>query len=446
MRTGSARAAAIALAALGLAASGCPSAERESESASEAEPRRAPAYQPDRRDYARFVDAHPGVVDPNYLPFMLHHAPADDGSGDWLFVCRWSEDDMPIPVFVDMPDIPDSLQDEFRPVEPVEYGRAVERALASWEKSLEGRVSFRRVADPDEALLTVRVLGELAPETEDGAQVLGSTESLLGACRVEGPVGPGDEPLAVSFRVPELDLYMADRAGLLTPHQVEMVALHEIGHALGMQGHSPLPTDFMYPAFRDQASVKGLSETDVHSFLALYSVPNGARFAFAPLSGAPEPLLPRPATARPLLDAAPHVDATRGFEISLPEGWMRIATERGLFAADGPIWDRDASIEIGLWPYATVGDFVGRFGPVLFEGTRLIADGRMVIEGRRARFARVSADEGRREQEFVFVELGDGRLMMILSDAPAEFGEDWRPWFRDILASLEIWEVPGESR
>ncbi|CAL1357906.1 unnamed protein product [Linum trigynum] len=51
---------------------------------------------------------------------------------------------------------------------------------------------------------------------------------------------------------------------------VETVALHEIGHILGLM-HSSVPTAIMYPAVGDGVTKK-LSRDDVHGFRALYKV------------------------------------------------------------------------------------------------------------------------------------------------------------------------------
>ncbi|CAI0455678.1 unnamed protein product [Linum tenue] len=51
---------------------------------------------------------------------------------------------------------------------------------------------------------------------------------------------------------------------------VETVALHEIGHILGLM-HSSVPTAIMYPAVGDGVT-KELSRDDVHGFRALYKV------------------------------------------------------------------------------------------------------------------------------------------------------------------------------
>ena len=48
-------------------------------------------------------------------------------------------------------------------------------------------------------------------------------------------------------------------------------------------------------------------------------------------------------------------------------------------------------------------------------------------------------------KEFTFVELGDGRLMIILCEAPSETAAAWRPWFLASVESLRVWKT-GESR
>ncbi len=82
------------------------------------------AYHPDRRDYATFREAHPGLLEPNYLPFMVHRFRRNAAVGDALVFCRWSESQMPILVHLETPDIPASLQDEFRPRDPELYREA----------------------------------------------------------------------------------------------------------------------------------------------------------------------------------------------------------------------------------------------------------------------------------------------------------------------------------
>lgn len=58
--------------------------------------------------------------------------------------------------------------------------------------------------------------------------------------------------------------------------------LHEMGHALGIFGHSPDPNDVMYRAAGASESRPQLSERDRNTLRALYAKPNGHRVT-APL-------------------------------------------------------------------------------------------------------------------------------------------------------------------
>jgi predicted Zn-dependent protease len=63
-----------------------------------------------------------------------------------------------------------------------------------------------------------------------------------------------------------------DPGRLLTAEQVELVAAHEMGHALGLF-HSDDPRDVMFP----QNTATRLTVRDFRTIEALYSLPNGAQ-------------------------------------------------------------------------------------------------------------------------------------------------------------------------
>jgi predicted Zn-dependent protease len=63
-------------------------------------------------------------------------------------------------------------------------------------------------------------------------------------------------------------------------HDVYATVLHEMGHALGLTGHSPDPEDIMYPHISDRAT-SGLSARDRSTLIALYSRPIGTRIVGA---------------------------------------------------------------------------------------------------------------------------------------------------------------------
>ena len=127
-----------------------------------------------------------------------------------------------------------------------------------------------------------------------------------------------------------------------------------------------------------------------------------------------------------------------GFSIRLPERWIHVEGEHGVFAANGPIWDHDVSLEIFLWPYPTVDAFLERFGRSLFAGTWRRSSGPVEIAGRPGIAVSVEDPSGEIALDFFFLELGDGRVMVILASYPEEVAAQWRPWFQASLDTLEI--------
>ncbi|MDJ0851508.1 MAG: matrixin family metalloprotease [Myxococcota bacterium] len=398
-------------------------------------------YRPTRQDYAAFAEAWPDLLEPNYLPFMVHRQPRDDAGGDLLFFCRWPDEAMPIPVWVTPAEIPESLQDEFTPRDPKLYTRAARQALSTWERELEGLVRFRRVTKPEQARLTLRLVAERAPEPDPEHKVLGTTK-LAEACRVGG-LDPDAERLDVGFEVAELALYLADEFGLLAPDQVEWIALHEIGHALGMRGHSPIPADLMFEVARDRVTVtEGLSPEDVNSFVSLYQLPNGTIFARA--LDDPDPP-PPPAPGPPELALAPHVDTRLGFELRPPAGWTRLPTAQGMAAVHGTTWDYVASFQVVVHRFERVEDYVERYGAYYAGRGRVTPPARLAVNGHRALQVEIDRFDAARIEQVTVVESGDGRVVVLIGDCPRDVIGAYRPWFRLALGSLRIRPLPEEA-
>ena len=118
----------VLLPAWGSAVSGC-AGWGSAGSGSDREP---PApYRPDRRDYSAFRDSHPELLEPNYLPFMVHRmAGTTPLVGDDLVFCRWPAERMPLGVYIEEGVIPEALQNEFSPVKSDVFTAAVAAALA----------------------------------------------------------------------------------------------------------------------------------------------------------------------------------------------------------------------------------------------------------------------------------------------------------------------------
>jgi hypothetical protein len=253
--------------------------------------------------------------------------------------------------------------------------------------------------------------------------------------------------LDVRFSVPEASLYIADEFGLLGEDQVQWIALHEIGHALGMRRHSPIPADLMYEVVRDRILVGGLSSQDANSFVSLYQLENGTVFRHLPPGevATAEPAKLPPPSGPPKLAMAPFVDPRRGFQIHPPAGWMRLETSRGMGAVDGVTWDYSASFQVIVERYPTIEAYFDRFAAYYLAKGRVLGWEFTEVSGFRSLEASlVDHDEASIEQ-FVFIEVGDGRLIVVVMDCAAEDAPAYWPWFHATLGTLEIWTAPREG-
>src|SRR4029450_12109618 len=94
------------------------------------------------------------------------------------------------------------------------------------------------------------------------------------------------------------------------------------------------------------------------------------------------------------LELAPHVDTRLGFEIQTPEGWPREPSPYGVVAMNGVPWDYEASFQLNVYRFATIEDFVERFGPSYLVDATLLAIHERSVAGRRRGGALVLTDAG----------------------------------------------------
>jgi hypothetical protein len=433
------RRAALALLALGAACA--------------ADPEAPDAYLHNRDDYFAFRAAHPDLLEPNYLPFMVYDVPARPeaapvrwlrrlglaGAGERrLVLCHWRPEDMPLSVWIEPPRNLDRFEEDTNPPPAERYVAAVQRALDGWQHDLDGAVRFEPAASRKGADLEIRLLGERAPEPSADVRVYGAA-AVGDSCRVLG--GDPERRLEVRYQVRDVRLYVADEHGLLLAEQVEGIARHEIGHALGMRGHSPIPADLMFEQADDsRRDREGLGLPDVNSFLSLYALPSGTVYADPgePPSTEPRRLLP---DGPPRLELAPHVDTRLGFELQTPEGWPREPTPYGVVAMNGVPWDYEASFQLSVYRFATIEDFVERFGPAYLVDAMLLSIHEREVAGRRAREVNALTGPGMFEQT-TLIESGDGRVLVATADCPEEHEDAYRAWFAAVLGTLEVAE-PG---
>jgi hypothetical protein len=410
-------------------------------------PEHAP-YVQNRADYLAFREGRSGLLEPNYLPFMLYEVPVHPPSlvadlatrlglrGEperRLVFCHWAPEDFPLGVWIDPPTALEAIEEDTPGIQegPAGYVEAVEQALVAWQEDLDGAVRFERASSAESADLLVRLLAERAPEPEEDVRVYG-TAAVGDSCHVRG--GDPDTRLDVHFRVGEVRLYVADSFGLLLPEQVKGIARHEIGHALGMRGHSPIPADLMFAEADDRRDRAGLGVSDINSFLSLYALPSGTVYADPAQIADAQRLLPE---GEPRLHLAPHVDTRLGFELQLPEGWQRQPTPYGVVAVNGLPWEYDASFQLSVFRFDSIEAFVERFGLAYLRGGRVLSVEDAVIAGRRARVAERQTLAGTRER-LTLIESGDGRVLLAIAECAAEEEPAYRAWFTAVLESLEL--------
>ncbi len=402
-------------------------------------PSRVP-FLPSRRDYASFRAAteergDAPVAEPNYLPFMTHRFEVPGTREDWILFCRWPDSKLPLSIYVEAPEIAPELQDAGEFHQPAAYLAAAERAFATWEQALPEVMRFERAVRPEDADLRMRLLGGRGPSHGRQAQVLGSTP-ILRACRVTGG-SPTSGKLEVDFDVPWVEVFVADRYGLLEPNQVGRVALHEIGHALGMRGHSPIPAHLMFGETRGRP-VDELSPADVNSFRALYAMPNGTVYTRTQRGVRAPALTPSGGPGHPVLAADAVVDRTLGFSLRVPEGWQVVREPQGLVAIDGVVWDYDASFSVTARGYQSVEGYLER-NQGLHVGGGIVQQRETIrVAGRDAQSMRVYRPRAHLLQHQVFLETGDGRVLILVAEAPAESMRVFAPWFSAILGSFEV--------
>ena len=137
-----------------------------------------------------------------------------------------------------------------------ELQRAAVRGIQTWH------------GHPIPLSIRTRERGEVPDITVEWSRTL--EEGRLGRAVVEWAGRDGE------VRVRVLGLVLAthdpmDSQRELNPREVELVAAHEMGHALGLP-HSDDPRDVMFP----QNTATRLTTRDFRTLEALYSLPNGA--------------------------------------------------------------------------------------------------------------------------------------------------------------------------
>ena len=133
-----------------------------------------------------------------------------------------------------------------------ELGRAARDAFARWSRVGGLPIEFMVVRQPNDAEVTVKWIGSFGMRRAGQADLVWRSDGhLLESTLTLATLSPSGGPL--------------------TRDQVFTVALHEIGHLLGL-GHSDEQRDVMYPT----TSVHDLTTRDRRTAMLLYALPPGS--------------------------------------------------------------------------------------------------------------------------------------------------------------------------
>lgn len=160
----------------------------------------------------------------------------------------WPKNLMPLKIYV----APAAGVPGYKP----SFGDDLDSAIAAWSKALDGIVSFQKTDKRESADIDIHW-------TNDASTALMKAER--GDCKY---IANGAGMKHADILLLTGDGAVSDK---LNDAKVTWVAMHELGHALGVNAHSNNPTDVMYFAAPVKDGMPSLSARDVKTFKRLYT-------------------------------------------------------------------------------------------------------------------------------------------------------------------------------
>ncbi len=167
-------------------------------------------------------------------------------------VIRWSLYNQPIKYFID-----------FKANVPDYYTALVNKSFGQWQKSLDGIISFQQVNDPKSAQIYLSFVDV-------------DSSSFCHGQNCEYSVGT-TVPVIQDQKLKSMDVTINVKNNLgsyFSPEEISTVIVHEIGHALGIWGHSTYVMDIMFYSadkLYGDNSQKYISQRDINTVKLLYA-------------------------------------------------------------------------------------------------------------------------------------------------------------------------------
>lgn len=137
----------------------------------------------------------------------------------------WPKHLIPIPVLIEL----DPDQAPFLP--------AIQESLKQWEEASQGRVQFHEIGNPHQARIKIRL--QEGPLSHPFLEVGHASYNVENGADAEG----GDMQVSIRVNTGERELPISLETRLT---HVKRLVLHELGHAIGIWGHSTNPEDIMF--------------------------------------------------------------------------------------------------------------------------------------------------------------------------------------------------------
>lgn len=163
---------------------------------------------------------------------------------------RWPSNRMPLKVYIE----PANNLPGFRP----SFDQILIKCFQDWAKASGNRISFKGVADKKDSDIECSWTADTAKfmnSAEAGETIVYGSKAGIHHCTIQILTVP--HPMSQTVPV--------------TDARMRWICLHEIGHALGLGGHTRNPQDIMFYTAPIAEQWKELTERDASTVARLYS-------------------------------------------------------------------------------------------------------------------------------------------------------------------------------